>query len=104
MSERLKSENVVISGPLSFSGSAARIWKFTDASSQLIKWLVLIPVALFLISVAWFLVTIWYVIVFGLFGILSIPFGLIMRSHRSHKRTSLQHREVLDAIEKHRQT
>ena len=30
---KLKSEKVVISSPLSFSGSAKRIWKITDVDS-----------------------------------------------------------------------
>lgn len=99
MPERLMSEDVVIAGPLSFSGSAARIWKLTQADNQLLKWLLLMPIALISVFAAWCAVIIWYFIVFGLFGILSIPFGLLMRSRRSHKRTTLQHREVLDAID-----
>ena len=103
MTERLKSENVVISAPLSFSGSAARIWRMTRIDSQLIKWLVLVPIALVFILFAWCFVMIWYVIIFGLFGIFVIPFRLLTRSRRNRKRTRLQHREVLEAIEKQRQ-
>ncbi len=103
MAQRLKSENVVISAPLSFSGSAARIWKITYIDNQLVKWLVLIPIALLLICMTWFFVIIWYFIIFGLFGIFVIPFRLMTRSGRNRKRTRLQHREVLEAIEKQRQ-
>lgn len=102
MLEKLSSESVVVAGPFSFSGSTARIWKLTQTDNQVIKWLVLIPATLILIFAAWCIVAVWYFIVFGLFGLFSIPFGLLMRSRRNHKRTALQHREDLDAIEKQR--
>lgn len=98
MSNKLASEKVVISAPTSFSGSAARIWKITDNDNAALKWLLLIPIALTLISFAWFLVAMWYVVIFGLFGILVIPFRLLTRSGRNRKRDALQHRELLEAI------
>lgn len=100
MSNKLKSEKVVISAPTSFSGSAARIWKMTDTDNAWLKWLLLVPVALCLIFMAWSLVAIWYVIIFGLFGIFVIPFRLFTRSNRKRKRNELQHRELLDAVQK----
>lgn len=100
VSNKLKSEKVVISAPTSFSGSAARIWKMTEIDNAALKWLLLVPVALCLILMAWSLVAIWYVIIFGLFGIFVIPFRLFTRSNRKHKRNELQHRELLDAVQK----
>lgn len=99
MSNKLASEKVVVSAPTSFSGSAARIWKMTDVSNAVVKWLLLVPIALGLIFMAWSLVAIWYVIIFGLFGIFVIPFRLLTRSGRNRKRSKLQHREVLQAIQ-----
>ncbi len=98
MSTKLKSEKVIVSAPTSFSGSAARIWKITEADNELLKWLVLVPVALGLIFMAWSVVAIWYFIIFGLFGIFVIPFRLLTRSGRNRKRNKLQHRELLEAI------
>ena len=98
MSNKLASEKVVASAPTSFSGSAARIWKMTDSDNTVIKWLLLVPIALCLIFMAWSLVAIWYVIIFGLFGIFVIPFRLLTRSSRNRKRSKLQHRELLEAI------
>ena len=98
MSIQLKSEKVIVSAPTSFSGSAARIWKITESDNDLLKWLVLVPIALCSIFMAWSFVAIWYIIIFGLFGIFVIPFRLLTRSGRNRKRNSLQHRELLEAI------
>ena len=102
MNEKLESEKIVISAPTSFSGSAARIWKITDTDNQLLKWLVLVPIALSLVLMAWSFVAIWYFIIFGLFGIFVIPFRLLTRSGRNRKRNKLQHRELLAAVREER--
>lgn len=95
MSEKLLSENVVVSAPFSLNGSALRIWKLTNTSENaLMKWLILVPIALFLIGSAWIFVVGWYIV----FGILLIPYRLIRRSSRKNKRDKLRHREVFEAI------
>lgn len=98
MATKLSSEKVIVSAPTSFSGSAARIWKLTESDNDLLKWLLLVPIALCLIFMAWSFVVIWYFIIFGLFGIFVIPFRLLTRSGRNRKRNSLQHRELLEAV------
>lgn len=97
MSERLKSEEVIVSAPFSFNGSALRIWKLTRKSDNpYIKWLLLVPIALMLVACAWAFVACWYL----LFGILVIPYRLIRRSSRKNKRDQLRHRELLEQLEK----
>ena len=91
---KLKSEKVVISSPLSFSGSAKRIWKITDVDSPAVKAL--------LSLVAWIFVAFWYVLIYVVFGILFIPYRLLRRSSRKQKQAKLRHREVLETIEKNR--
>ena len=98
MNNQLKSEKVIVSAPTSFSGSAARIWKLTESDNDLLKWLLLVPIAFCLIFMAWSFVAIWYFIIFGLFGIFVIPFRLLTRSRRNRKRNKLQHRELLEAV------
>lgn len=98
---KLKSEKVVISSPLSFSGSAKRIWKITDVDSPAVKALLGL-VAAILILFAWIFVAFWYVLIYVVFGILFIPYRLLRRSSRKQKQAKLRHREVLDAIEKSR--
>ncbi|MEO5948869.1 MAG: hypothetical protein ABIP74_00515 [Candidatus Saccharimonas sp.] len=100
MAEYLKSEKVVVSAPLSFAGSAQRLWKITNTSNTLLKWLLLVPIALTLIACAWMFVCFWYVIMYVVFGIFFIPFRLWRRGARKNKRNNLRHREVLSAIEK----
>jgi Flp pilus assembly protein TadB len=98
MSERLKSEKIVVSAPLSFAGSAQRIWKITNADNVWLKWLLFMPIALMLIAGAWTFVMCWYFIMYVVFGILFIPFRLWRRGARKNKRNELRHRELLEAI------
>jgi uncharacterized protein (DUF58 family) len=92
--KELASEKVVISAPMSFHGSAARIWKLTTVANPYLKWLIILPLALILISIAWFTVMFWYL----LFGLLLIPYRLLRRSSRKNKRDNLRHREIIDVI------
>jgi len=100
MSAELKSERIVVSAPLSFNGSALRIWTVTKNDNQTLKWLVLVPIALTSVFCAWIFVAIWYFIIYILFGVLFIPYRLIRRSGRKQKRDKLRYRELLDAIER----
>jgi Flp pilus assembly protein TadB len=98
MNNKLESERIVISAPLSFVGSYQRIWKITEADNVALRWAVLVPIALCLIFTTWMIVAVWYFIMYILFGILFIPFRLWRRGSRKNKRDELRHREVLDAI------
>lgn len=93
---RKQSENIVISAPMSFTGSVHRIFKITDIKNQLLKWLLLVPLALLLTLTAWSFVLIWYLI----FGIWLIPYRLIRRSQRKAKRDRLRHQELLEVVSK----
>lgn len=67
-------------------------------SNPMLKWFVLVLIALCLIMGVWMFVFMWYIVIFGLFGIFVIPFRLMTRSGRYNKRGKLQHRELLNAI------
>lgn len=99
--DELKSEKIVLSSPLSFIGSARRIWKLTNVDNIAMR-LLLIPVTVVLILCAWMFVAFWYFIIYILFGILFIPYRLLRRSSRKQKQERLRHREVLDAIKNNR--
>ncbi len=92
----LKSEKIVVSAPLSFNGSALRIWKITRSENAYVKWSLLVPLALFLTFFAWCFIALWYMA----FGILLVPYRLIRRSSRKNKRDQLRHREILEQLEK----
>ncbi len=92
MSQKLASEKIVVSAPMSFGGSAARIWKITDVDSPVVK-VLLVLLALFLICTAWALVFCWYMF----FGLWVVPYRLIRRGSRKNKRDALRHQEMLEA-------
>lgn len=92
-SGKLASEQVVVAAPLSFSGSAKRIWKMTDQENQWVRYLLMV-VAATLIVMAWGVVLVWYCI----FGLLLVPYRLIRRGGRKEKKRALQHREQLEAL------
>lgn len=94
MDKLLNSEGVVISAPMSFHGSAVRLWKITAFNNPFLKWLVFVPLAMALISAAWFVIVFWYLI----FGLLLVPYRLIRRGSRKNKRDQLRHREIIDVI------
>lgn len=94
MSVKLESEKVIIQSPMSFTGSAKRIWRTTETSNGLVKLLVVL-LALTLIVMAWSFIAVWYFV----FGIFLIPFRLLRRGSRKRKRDELRHRELLQAQE-----
>ena len=94
MKSKPKSNNIVISAPISFIGSTQRIFKITAIDNQLLKWLLLLPLAILLTLIAWSFVLIWYLI----FGVWLIPYRLIRRSQRKAKRDRLRHQELLEAV------
>lgn len=92
---KLQSEKVVLAAPMSFAGSAARIWKLVGLSEQPAARVALAVAAISLICVAWMSVTVWYI----LFGLFLAPYRLIRRGQRKRKREALQHREMMAAIQ-----
>ena len=99
MTRKLASEKIIVSAPLSFRGSAQRIWKITDVENPIAKF-VLSLLAITLIIGTWMFVLCWYFMMYVLFGVFFFIFRLFTRSRRKNKRDKLQHREVIDAIEK----
>ena len=98
MTRKLASEKVVISAPLSFSGSAQRIWRITNVENPIAKF-ALALIAMALIMGAWIFVLCWYFVMYILFRVFFFIFRLFTRGRRKSKRDKLRHREVLDAIE-----
>lgn len=93
--ERYDSEDVVLSAPMSFTGSAQRLWKLTARSwNDLLRWFFLIPVVVFLIFLAWTVIGAWYMI----FGLLLVPYRLFRRSGRKNKADKKRHREMMNAM------
>lgn len=91
---KLESEKIVVAAPLSYAGSAARIWKLTGISENVAARIALAIAAIILIAGAWCFVTAWYV----MWGLLLVPYRLIRRGSRKRKREALQHRELIAAV------
>lgn len=87
----MKSEKIVVQAPMSYTGSAKRLWRITDRSVA-VRWLVMIPLALLLIAGAWVAVSGWYIV----FGLLMAPYRLIRRGSRKRRLDDQRHREVIE--------
>lgn len=92
---QLQSEKVVVAAPMSFAGSAARIWKLVRLRPEPAAQIGLGILAVALIALAWTVVLAWYLF----FGVLLVPYRLIRRGSRKRKREALQHRETIAAIQ-----
>lgn len=92
---KLQSEKVVVAAPLSFAGSAARIWKLVRLRPEPAARAGLGILAVLLIVVAWTCVLAWYAI----FGLLLVPYRMVRRGSRQRKRQALQHREMMAAVQ-----
>lgn len=88
----LASEQVILQAPMSFTGSAKRIWRLTRDKAGIALYS-LAAIALLLITLAWVAVLAWYVI----FGVLLVPYRLVRRGSRRRRMEDLRHREALAA-------
>ena len=88
----LDSERVVVQSPMSFSGSARRIWlALVTGKPALLKWGLTVWLALVLVATVWTVIAAWYL----MFGLLVVPWRLLRRGSRKRKRDELRHREML---------
>ncbi len=87
---RLESERVVLAAPLSFQGSAIRIWRGVAEGRN--GWLG--PLAVLAIVIAWTGILTWYT----MFGLWLVPYRLMRRTQRTGKRNALRHQELLSAM------
>lgn len=99
VAEPLASERVILAAPLSYAGSAQRIWRpimrFARPDDQVSR-VALAAAAVLLITLAWTIVTTWYLA----FGVLVVPYRLIRRGQRKRRMMELRHREQLAALER----
>jgi hypothetical protein len=89
----LTSADVVVSAPMSFAGSAQRIWRLQRYHDGWAK-AGLTALALLLITVAWVLVLNWYV----LFGLALVPYRLIRRGQRKQRLAQIRHQELMNRV------
>lgn len=97
--ERLPSESVIVSAPMSLTGAAERSWRLAGYPHGGGGWLAAARAAtvtgvLLLILVWWAAVLCWYAI----FGLWLVPYRLIRRGQRKRKIQQLQHAEMMAAV------
>jgi hypothetical protein len=92
---RLASEDVIINAPMSYAGSAQRIWRIRRRAQSERALVALTVVAILLVAVVWTLVTSWYL----LWGLWLVPYRLLRRGSRKRKAEMMRHRELMGAIQ-----
>lgn len=100
--QRHRSEDIIINAPMSFAGAAQRSWRLRRTGPQWFGLTVMTLVALLVIAAWWATVAVWYVIIFGLLGILALPYRFLRRGARKRKMEARRHREMMDALERKR--
>lgn len=93
MTHQLDSENVIVAAPMSFAGSAQRLWRVVPRDAGWLSAAAGTGVVL-LIVLAWAVILCWYLI----FGLLLVPYRVLRRNQRANRRQELRHREMLTTM------
>lgn len=83
-----------VASPLSFTGSAERIWRIPKSSSPPFSIGLAILVAIPLVVLAWAFVLCWYLCL----GATVVPYRLIRRGQRRRKIEERRHNELREAL------
>jgi len=92
---RLASEDVIISAPMSYAGSAQRIFRLRRRARTPRALGALTVAALLMVILAWGVVSAWYLI----WSFWLIPYRLVRRGARKRRVAALRHRELLGTIQ-----
>jgi hypothetical protein len=92
---RLASEDVIINAPMSYAGSAQRIFRLRRRARSGGANVAVTVLAIVLVLLAWVIVTAWYL----LWGIWLIPYRILRRGARKRKAEALRHRELMGTIQ-----
>jgi hypothetical protein len=93
-SARLASEEVIISAPMSYSGSAQRIMRLRRRADDGRELAAITTLAVTLVAVAWAWITVWYL----MWGVLLVPYRLARRGARKRQIEALRHRELMETV------
>ncbi|MGA2925677.1 MAG: DUF1707 domain-containing protein [Solirubrobacteraceae bacterium] len=92
---RLPSEDVIISAPMSYTGSAQRIIRLRRRARSGRQLAAITLFAIVIIVIVWVLVTAWYLT----WGLLLVPYRLVRRGARKRKLEAMRHRELMGTIQ-----
>lgn len=101
VTETLESERIVVSSPMSFHGSAVRIWRLTDGAHEGWLHVALSAVAVALIALAWSVIACWYIFWLIVCWPLFFAWRIFRRGNRNRRAEAARHRETLAALERH---
>lgn len=89
----MTTSTATLSAPMSFIGSASRLWRLTEYGRP---WGLLLTAPLVLVAIvaAWVVVLVWYCI----FGIFLVPYRLVRRGQRRDKRHAREMEDLRRAI------
>jgi hypothetical protein len=93
--DRLASEDVIISAPMSYVGSSQRIMRIRRRAPEGWELMAITALAISLVLVAWAVITVWYL----LWGFLLVPYRLLRRGARKRKVEAMRHRELMGTIQ-----
>ena len=96
MSTKPASASYSISAPMSFAGSAHRIWGITTRHSN--PWLTaaLGTLAVVMILTAWTSIFCWYL----MFGLMVVPYRIMRRGQRKQRVAQRRHNELMNQLAK----
>jgi hypothetical protein len=94
-SARLASEDIVVSAPMSYAGSAQRIMRLRRRANDRRELAAITTLAGTLVLIAWAVITVWYLT----WGILLVPYRVTRRGARKRKVEALRHRELMEALD-----
>ena len=92
---RLASEDVIINAPMSYAGSAQRIWRLRRRARSGGAKVAVTGLAIVLVLLAWGIVTAWYLV----WGVWLIPYRILRRGARKREAEALRHRELMGTIQ-----
>jgi Domain of unknown function (DUF1707) len=92
---QLASEDVIISAPMSYVGSAQRIIRLRRRAEGERSLAAMTALAVLLIILAWAVITVWYL----MWGFLLVPYRVVRRGARKRKLEALRHRELMGTIQ-----
>jgi hypothetical protein len=92
---RLASEDVIINAPMSYAGSAQRIFRLRRRAHSDGAKVAVTGLAIGLVLLAWVTITAWYLA----WGIWLIPYRFLRRGARKRKAEALRHRELMGTIQ-----
>ena len=90
----LPSEEVILSAPMSYTGSAQRIIRLRRRVAGDPELAARTAATMTLIAVAWAVITVWYL----MWGLLLVPYRLVRRNARRRRIQELRHRELLATL------